>query len=100
MNSLTDNDTGFYLVTTQSLSQYWLDLDQRLLRRRPRAGSATNLMLRRDGESVDLVEVVNCRVGQPLIVLINLNVPSVWFTTRESTAVIRIEPMPPALRQP
>ncbi|TFC16539.1 hypothetical protein [Cryobacterium glucosi] len=97
VDSLTDDATGCYVVTTQSASRYWLDLDRRLLRRVPSPSFPDRLQLRRDGEDIDLLEVVRCRVGRPLVLLINLNVPGVWLTTRESTPVTRIESVPKAL---
>lgn len=100
MDSLTDDETGCYVVTTQSASRYWLDLDRRLLRRVTSPLSHRFLRLRQDGEDVDLVEVVQCHVGQPMVLLINLNVPGVWLTTRESTPVVRIDPVPETLVRP
>ena len=100
MDSLRDDEAGCYLVTTESSSRYWLDLDRRLLRRETSAAFAGTLRLRRDGEELDLVEVVDCRVGHPLILLINLNLPGVWLTTRESAPVVRIERLQKPLIRP
>jgi hypothetical protein len=100
MDSLRDDEADCYLVTTESSSRYWLDLDRRLLRRETSTSFAGTLRLRRDGEELDLVEVVDCRVGHPLIVLINLNLTGVWLTTRESTPVVRIERLQKPLIRP
>lgn len=100
MDSLTDDASGCYVVTTESASRYWLDLDRRLLRRVSSPVFHALLHLRRDGADVDLVEVVDCRLGHPMVLLINLNVPGVWLTTRESTPVVRIDPVPLALARP
>lgn len=35
-----------------------------------------------------------------MVLLINLNVPGVWLTTRESTPVVRIEAVPKTLIRP
>ena len=100
MDALTDDTIGCFVVTTESASRYWLDLDQRLLRRVTSPIFQSRLRLRRDGEDIDLVEVVDCRVGHPLILLINLNLPGVWLTKRESTNIVRIDPVPKTLVRP
>ncbi|WP_157509701.1 hypothetical protein [Leifsonia sp. Root4] len=92
--SLPDDATGRYVVTTVSGSRYRFDLDVREVRRDPGSPLAGAPALRRDGESVDLLEIVSCTLGEPLVVLINLAVPGVWLTTRESTAVASIERVP------
>jgi hypothetical protein len=97
MDSLTDDATGCYVVTTTSGTRYWLDLDRRLSRRVVNPAALRPLRLRQDGADIDLLEIVKCRVGLPLILLINLNLPGVWLTTRESTPVNRIDHVPQAL---
>jgi hypothetical protein len=69
-------------VATVSASRYWLDLDRRLLRRVSSPVFQATLHLRGDGEDVDLVEVVDCRIGHPMVLLINLGPRgelSSWF---------------------
>jgi hypothetical protein len=97
MDSVMDDATGCYVVTTSAGSRYWLDLDRRLLRRVPNQTVQKSRHLRRDGEDIDLLEVIRCELGQPMLLLINLNVPGVWLTTRESTTIIRIDQVPQAL---
>jgi hypothetical protein len=97
MDSLTDDATGCYVVTTTTGTRYWLDLDRRLLCRVVNPIAPRPLHLRQDGADIELLELVDCHVGLPLIVLINLNVPGVWLTTRESTPVSRIDRVPQAL---
>ncbi|TFB97662.1 MULTISPECIES: hypothetical protein [unclassified Cryobacterium] len=94
MDALTDDATGRYLVTTESGSHYTLDFNRRVFRRTTDPTLVARHGLRGDGEDIDLVEVMQCRLGRPMILLINLWVPDVWFTTRESSPVVRIEPMP------
>lgn len=100
MDSLTDDATGCYVVTTASASRYWLDLDRRLVRRVPSPAVQVSLRMRQDGDDIHLLEIVQCHVGQPMVMLINLNVPGVWLTTRESTSVVRIDPIPEFLVRP
>ena len=97
MDSLQDEEKGTYVVTTESSTRYWLDLYRRTLRRAP---SFELDALRRDGKDLDLVELLDCRVGHPLKVLINLNLPGVWLTTRESTPILLIEPGPKSALRP
>ena len=91
LSALTDDDHGRFLVTTASGSRYWLDLDARFLRRVTGSVLPETLRLRRDGDDVDLLEIVTCSRGDPMVVLINLHVPGVWLTTRETTTVVCIE---------
>ena len=90
-NALTDDARGRYFVRTVSGSRYWLDLDARFLRRVASTALADALSLRRDGDDVALLEIVTCELGEPMVVLINLHVPGVWLTTRETTRVVSIE---------
>lgn len=94
MRSLLDSNTGCFLVATESGSRYRLDLDRRSLTRTPGTGADTPLRLRGDGEPVVLVEILSCEVGAPMLLLIDLGVPGVVVTSRESTPVVRIDQLP------
>lgn len=85
VKSLTGTDFGRYLVTTASGSTYLVDLDGRTLVRLPRADEDAEL--RRDGEPVALLSVLECTVGMEMVVLIDIRVPGVAFTTRHTTTV-------------
>jgi hypothetical protein len=67
MDFLTDEGAGYHLVTTESGSRYWLDLDRRVLLRRTNELAQERLDLRRDGEDIGLIEVVQCRIGEPML---------------------------------
>ncbi|TFD76894.1 hypothetical protein [Cryobacterium psychrophilum] len=60
----------------------------------PSAENERALRLRGDGEDLILEEIVQCRRGRPLLLLINLRLPGVLITTRESTPIIRIDAVP------
>lgn len=92
--SLADQESGCFLVTTVSGATYQLDLDRRQLRRSVGPVLPSQLRLRRDGEDVDLIEIVLCEVGRPMVLLISLNLPGIWLTTRESSNVVRIDELP------
>lgn len=91
MESLSDDGAGTFLVCTMTGSRYLLDLDQRVFRRTPRDAWDETLRLRRDGDVIDLVELVRCVRGEPMLLLIDLDVPGVSMTSRETTAVVSIE---------
>lgn len=82
---------GTYRVSTASGSSYILDLDASLACRQPDSPADAEATLRRDGDFVHLVEVVECSVGKPMYLIISLNLPDIPFTTRLSTTVLAIE---------
>ena len=92
LKSLTDDEHGCYVVETASGSSYTVNFGTRNVRRV--AGEAAGERLRRDGDDVDLVEVVQCVLGRPLLLLLDLGVPGIWLTRRESTRVVGIDPVP------
>ncbi|QYF74362.1 hypothetical protein [Cryobacterium sp. PAMC25264] len=100
MDSLADDASGCYVVTTVSGTRYWIDLERRLLRRVTSSVAQSSLRLRQDGADIDLLEIVRCHVGQPMVLMINLNVPGVWLTTRETTPVSRIDAVPRVMVRP
>lgn len=97
MNALTDDD-GLWAVSTVSGSSYLLDLDARIMLRQtePYADGLDgrdegDLTLRRDGDPVHLIRLLHCAIGDGMVLVVNLGVDGVAFTTRMSTTVIRIE---------
>ena len=88
-----DSASGRYEVTTKS-SCYVVDLDREVIMRRPRMGNPEGSLLRRDEELVTLLRVLDCTVGRRMILLIDLHVAGVPFTTRASTEVLAIEQIP------
>ena len=90
MDSLTNSSQGFWSVETVSGSSYLLDLDNRVVLRQAET-AAEDGTLRRDGDPIRLICLQRCEVGDSMILLLDLCVPGVDFTTRISTTVIRIE---------
>jgi len=82
-------------VTTQT-SAHHLDLDSRTVTRIEGGGTPTNAAgfrvsaLRRDGESVPLLELVRCEIGCPMTLLVRVRDDAV--TARRTTTVIAITP--------
>jgi hypothetical protein len=92
------------MVTTLT-SRYLLDLDTHQIMRQPGAGDPGRYgwdsgppvvaPLRRDGEVVPLFAVEQCRLGESLVVWLDLRGDGV-VTVRRSTQVVGIEPGPAA----
>ena len=93
MDSLMDTTTGAYRVITVA-STYLIDLDRAVIRREPRTGDSEASLLRRDEELVTLLEIIECSVGRPMTLLLDLHVFGVPFTARYATGVVSIEPVP------
>ena len=99
MDSLMDTTSGAYRIVTRA-STYLIDLDRAVLRREPRTGHPEGSLLRRDDELVTLLEILECTVGRPMGLLIDLHVRGVPFTVRFSTPVVAIDPVPsPGVRE-
>lgn len=74
-----DHDHGAWRVTTASTTTYLIDLDRRLVARHPETGAGNGASPSRpgvpvrvlpfDGEWTDLVGLVQCRLGRPLVIL-------------------------------
>ena len=92
MRSLSDTSVGRFAVLTLSGSIYTLDLDQRVFER---DAASPEHDLRRDGDAVHLMAVISCEVGEPMRLVIDLNVPGVDYTTRTTTPVVLIETLSP-----
>jgi hypothetical protein len=80
-----------WFVTTASWSGYILDLDRRQVFRQPDGAGPGTTVLRRDGHPVRLIAVVRCVLGEPMHLIIDLDLPGVMHTSRVTTAVIAIE---------
>lgn len=92
MDTLMDSTTGAYRVATAT-STYEIDLNRMVLRRNPRTEDTDGALLRRDDERITLVAVIECTVGHPMELLIDLHVVGVKFTTRHSSPVLTIVPI-------
>lgn len=92
---LFDSGTGRWRVVTQT-SAHRIDLDGRAVTRIDGGGTPMNdagfrvSALRRDCESVPLIELVRCEIGCPMTLLIRVREDCV--TVRRTTPVIAITP--------
>ena len=89
VDALEDDAPGRFRITTRSGTRYLIDLDRRLIRREP-AFAGGSVMMRRDGQDLDLVFLRECRVGAPLIALVDLHIRGACWTQRTSAEVTRI----------
>ncbi|MCO4263727.1 hypothetical protein NG697_12475 [Pseudarthrobacter sp. MDT3-26] len=94
---LRNDDTGRYLVVTATGSHYVLDLTSRTLQRQMAATppvtdyrEAGVSQLRRDGETVELLMIERCMVGEPAIYFLQIRQDHVP-TERMTSPVVRIE---------
>jgi hypothetical protein len=85
---LSDDMNGVFVVSTADRTEVRLDLDAHTVCTFATAGSSA--FSRRDREPVELVLLATCRVGEPLVMLINLRIPGIWFTRRTTEPITRI----------
>lgn len=93
---LHNDDKGRYIITTATGSHYCLDLDSRTMVREMAATAPLVdfldvgfSQLRRDGESIQLLMVEHCKVGEPARLWIQVRDGAV--TLRTTSPVVRIE---------
>ena len=91
MDTLADVSTGIYLITTYSGSRHLLNFDSLTTCRLPRTDSPDVWTLRRDSEEIDVLRIGPCEVGQRLLLILDLHLPGVGWTSRLTTAVVSIE---------
>lgn len=92
-------DSGVWRVHTRSGAVYVLDLDRHVMMRE-RGLTDFSAALRRDDGEATLLQVIECEVGRPMLLLIDLSWPGVTQTTRASTPVTRIEKIPDGHEDP
>lgn len=85
---MLDEMEGVFVVTTDDDVAYRLDMDERRVTRTVEVGTGARAVL--DPESAALVAVATCRVGAPMVLLIDRDVPGVLFTRRTSANVLTI----------
>ncbi|GGR13551.1 hypothetical protein ACFOE1_11525 [Agromyces mediolanus] len=85
LDGVTD---GTYRIETISGSVYLLDLNRRVFTRTPL--DDPELTLRRDRKEVRLLELVDCTIGRRMLLIIDLRVDDVLYTTRDTTPVVAI----------
>ena len=90
MRTLIGVDHGCWTVRTVSTTIYEVDLDNSTLTRQPAVSSADPNPMRRDGDALRLLRIVSLTVGSPGIVLVDLALARVAFTTRITTNVVSI----------
>lgn len=83
---VSDDEDGVFDVLTDDGDTYRLDLHMRTVTVRTREESAT-----RDQEPAPrLLTVATCRIGQPMVLLIDRGAAGISFTRRTTPPVLRI----------
>ena len=90
-SEVSNSSRGFWAVSTLSGTTYLLDLDQGVVLRQSVSDGEVDHGLRRDAEPLRLMSIGRCAVGESMLLIIDLQVPGVDFTTRRSTPVTRIQ---------
>lgn len=85
--SIDNQTTGRWVVTTESGARYLLNLNRRWVSREPEPSSTR---MRRDNSAVGLVELVRCKVGDQMRLIVNIRQDGI-FTIRYTTPVINIK---------
>ena len=91
-----DEMQGVFVVSTADGVTHRLDLDQRQVVRM--AEFDPGILVAVDTPPATLVAVATCRVGAPMVLLIDRGAPGVWFTRRTCatvSAITRMPSMPP-----
>lgn len=89
LDRLLDEMEGVFVVATEDGTTYHLDMDQRVVTRSAEVGPAMRAVV--DPAPASLLTVATCRIGAPMVLLIDRNVPGVRFTRRATANVIRID---------
>lgn len=87
-DQVLDEMDGVFVVTTDEGVEYRLDMNKRQVTRMVEVRAGVRAVL--DPESAALVAVATCRVGAPMVLLIDRDVPGVLFTRRTSANVLTI----------
>lgn len=88
-DALDDDGQGRWRITTRTGTRYLIDLDRHLVRR-VNAARGSSTPMRRDGLDVDLLQLMQCRIGLPLVLLLDLHHPGAVCTRRIGGEVTRI----------
>lgn len=84
-----DDMDGVFVVATDDGVAYLLDMNRRQVTRTVEVCCGVRAVL--DPESAALVAVATCRVGVPMVLLIDRDLPGVVFTRRTSATVLTID---------
>ncbi|MGP6178553.1 hypothetical protein ACTU6U_14775 [Microbacterium sp. A196] len=89
LDRLLDEAEGVFVVITDDGVTHHLDMDQRLVTRTDEVSPRVRIVV--DSAPASILTVATCRLGVPMVLLIDRNAPGVQFTRRTTAAVISIE---------
>lgn len=90
LDRLLDEAEGAFDVATDDGAMHHLDMNRRLVTRTEDVGPGLRVVI--DPAPASILTVATCRVGVPMVLLIDRNLPGVQFTRRTTAAVISIKP--------
>lgn len=89
VDQVVDEMAGVFAVTTDDGIVHRLDLDQRVVT--TQQGPPQPPAPPKESPSpVRLLTVATCRIGAPMVLLIDRGLPGVWFTRRSTANVVSI----------
>ncbi|WP_396668506.1 hypothetical protein [Microbacterium sp. R86528] len=100
---ISDEMEGLFIVATDDGTTYQLDLHHRFVIASSAAAAAaadpaTRVVV--DAAPAKLLTVATCRLGVPMVLLIDRGIPGVWFTRRATANVRHIDAVDASLRTP
>lgn len=98
LERVLDEMEGVFVVATADGTMFQLDMDQRLVTRSAEVSPGVRVVI--DPTPASLLTVATCRLGAPMVLLIDRNVPGVRFTRRATAIVIRIDAASPITPRP
>lgn len=86
--------TGLHVVATESGSRYLIDCGQHIFVRLPKPDGDEFLTMRGDFYQVRLLQLVKCVVGERMLLILDLGIPGIAYTNRQTTTVVAIAKVP------
>lgn len=80
---------GAYVVFASDGSRHLIDLDEGKVATGSLSGASSPTVAEADSDR--LLLVATCRLGEPMVLLLDRGAPGVWFTRRTTASVTRIE---------
>ena len=92
--SITDfaaESRGAFLVRATSGALHVLEIDNGTIWRTAPPDPSDGTLFGQDGEELAPLRIMGCRKGLPLCVLVDLRIPTVFFTRQQTTPIFSIE---------
>lgn len=86
---VTDEMEGFFVVSTEDGVTHHLDMAQRLVTRTEEISPGVRVLV--DSTPAAILTLATCRIGVPMVLLIDRNALGVQFTRRTTATVVGID---------